>query len=56
MISIIAFILGALWGGRVAYKRGGSKADIAQYAAVHGLIFAIVAVIASILVIRLGWV
>ncbi len=56
MISIVAFIIGALWGARVAQKRGGSKADILKYGAVHGIIFALIAIIFSVIALRLGWI
>ncbi len=56
MISLIAFALGALWGARVAQKRGGNRLDIIQYALVHGIILALVALIAVVVVGRLDWI
>ncbi|WP_176440984.1 hypothetical protein [Oceanicola sp. 22II-s10i] len=41
MLVIIGVVLGAAWGGWRAKARGGKRADILQYAAVHALIFAI---------------
>lgn len=41
MYVIAGLILGALWGGFTARRRGGRTLDIAQYAAVHGLILAV---------------
>lgn len=38
MIVILGCILGAVYGGRNAQKRGGNRMDIAQYAAVGGII------------------
>lgn len=56
MISIVAFLLGALWGAFVARRRGGSTTDIVLYAAVHGIILSLLAVLLTVLVIRIGWV
>ncbi|MFN3936387.1 MAG: hypothetical protein ACK4KW_02315 [Gemmobacter sp.] len=53
MLEIGALILGAVWGGLLARRRKGSRLDIAQYAAVFGIIFALVAVIVRIAAIRL---
>ena len=41
MIVLAGAILGALAGGIVAARRGGGRLDIAQYAAVYMLIFAL---------------
>jgi len=54
MLSAIAFLVGAVIGGLVAKRRGGKPADIAQYAAVYGLILALVTVVISVLVLRLS--
>lgn len=48
MIIIIAFILGGLIGWFRAGKRGGNRADKLQYAAVHAMIFAIIALFANL--------
>jgi hypothetical protein len=56
MASIIGFILGLLWGGWVAKKRGGNRMDIAQYAVVHGIVLGLVALLVSVLVMRMGWI
>lgn len=56
MISLIAFILGAAWGARVAQKRGGNRLDIVQYALVHGLILAVVALLATVFAGRMDWI
>lgn len=50
MIGLIAFVLGAVWGAIVARKRGGNRLDILQYAAVHGILLAIVAVVGTIVI------
>lgn len=38
MIVIMGCILGAVYGGHTARKQGGNRLDIAQYAAVGGII------------------
>ena len=52
MIVIIAFLIGATGGALRARARKGNWLDIAQYAAVYGLIFATVGVFVTILVGR----
>lgn len=52
MIVIAAALIGAILGGMTAKKRGGKLADIAQYAAVYAIAFAIVGMLATILVHR----
>jgi hypothetical protein len=54
MLAIVAFVLGGLWGGFAAYRRKGSRLDMAQYAAVYGIICAIVAVIVIVALDRAG--
>lgn len=54
MISIIAFFIGAALGWLRATKRGGTRLDQFQYAAAHGLIFTIVAIVLSVLSHRIG--
>jgi hypothetical protein len=49
MLSLVAFVLGALWGAWVARKRGGNTLDILQYAAVHGILLAVIAVVGGII-------
>lgn len=39
MFVIGGLLLGAIGGGLRARARGGSRADIAQYAAVYGILF-----------------
>lgn len=55
MPSIIAVIIGALWGAFVAKKRGGNLLDVLQYAAAHGLIFGVLTLIGSLIVVQAGW-
>ena len=42
MIVLAGLLGGAFWGGMTARKRGGNRRDIAQYAAVHAIIWGIV--------------
>ncbi|MFN3953004.1 MAG: hypothetical protein ACK4LQ_01035 [Pararhodobacter sp.] len=48
MIIIAGIVSGAAWGAVHARKRGGSGFDIAQYAAVWGIIGAILGTFATI--------
>ena len=43
MIFVIAFVVGALWGARMARKRKGNRMDMAQYAVGYGIVFVVVA-------------
>lgn len=52
MIVIAAALLGAIIGGFTARKRGGKPADIAQYAAVYAIVFALLGLLATILIHR----
>lgn len=52
MIVIAGMVIGALWGGLSAKKRGGRPADIAQYAAVYGIALAILGVFLTIIIDR----
>ena len=52
MIPILSFLAGAAIGLYRATKRGGTKADIAWYAAIHGIIGLIVGTLIAVLVIR----
>jgi len=53
MIVIAGFVIGALWGGWLARRRKGKPADIAQYAAVYGIAFAIIGMFITIFAERL---
>lgn len=48
MIVIIAFIIGAALGAYRARTKKGNRLDIAQYAAIYGLVFAIIGVFITI--------
>jgi len=50
----IAALLGALFGIWQAKKRKGKALDMAQYAAVYGIAFAIIALIVNIVILRQG--
>ncbi|MCI2393163.1 hypothetical protein [Aliiroseovarius sediminis] len=52
MLVIAALIFGALVGVLRARKRGGNRLDTAQYAAVHAIVFGLVALFASIIISR----
>lgn len=52
MIVIVAAVLGAAIGGFTAKKRNGKAADIAQYAVVYAIAFAIVGMLATVLIHR----
>lgn len=53
MFVIGGMVLGALWGGFTARKRGGRPLDIAQYAAGYGILFAVIGVALTVAVNRL---
>lgn len=52
MIVIAGALIGALWGGWSAKKRGGSRLDILQYAAVYAIALALVGMIATVFIER----
>lgn len=54
MIVIAGMVLGALWGAFRAGKRGGNRLDIAQYAAVHAIIFGLAGLMVTITLARMG--
>jgi hypothetical protein len=54
MLLPLAFVLGALYGWRRAVARGGDRLDKLQYAAVHGILFTLVTLVAIIVAQRLG--
>lgn len=54
MFVILALFLGALLGALRARARGGSRFDIAQYAAAHGIALALLALFATVIWVRLG--
>ena len=54
MLLPIAFVLGAVFGWRRAVAGGGDRLDKLQYAAVHGILFALVTLVVTIAAQRLG--
>ena len=54
MIVIVAALVGAVMGGMKAKKREGTAADIAQYAAGYGIAFALLGLLATIIIHRLA--
>ena len=54
MLVIGGGILGVLVGGFTARKRGGSTADILQYAAGFGIAFALLGMILTLILTRLA--
>ncbi|WP_166434034.1 hypothetical protein [Roseovarius spongiae] len=52
MIILMAALIGAAFGAFRAHRRKGRLPDILQYAAVHALIFALVALFAVIFLER----
>ncbi len=48
MIVLAGVILGAIWGAMRARARQGSKLDIAQYAAVHAILFGLIGLFVTI--------
>lgn len=52
MIVIAGFVLGAIWGARVAVKRGGRRLDALQYGAGYGILVAIGGLFLTIVIDR----
>ncbi len=48
MIVLAGLLIGAVWGGLSARRRGGDRMDIAQYAVVGGIAGGILGLFASI--------
>jgi hypothetical protein len=53
MIVIGGLVIGAIWGAFSARRRGGKAADMAQYAAAHGIALGILGLFATIALERL---
>ena len=54
MLLLLAFVLGAVVGWRRAARRDGDRLDKLQYAAVHGILFVLVTLVATIAAERFG--
>ncbi|GAB1362855.1 hypothetical protein MASR1M32_20910 [Rhodobacter sp.] len=52
MFVIGGLVIGAIWGGLTARRRGGRPADIAQYAAVYAIALGILGLFLTIIVER----
>ncbi|SHJ13899.1 hypothetical protein SAMN05444404_1517 [Ruegeria lacuscaerulensis ITI-1157] len=53
MVLVVGMaILGAILGAVTARRRKGSGADIAQYAAGYGIAFALLGLVASLILVR----
>lgn len=55
MVPLIAFLLGFALGWQRARGRGGDRLDQLQYGAVHGIIFALVAFAAIVIMERIAF-
>ncbi len=53
MIVLTFFILGAVYGAWRASRREGSRLDMVQWAAVHGILFGLAGVVLTIVITRL---
>jgi len=53
MDVLVVALAGALIGGFSAKRRGGNRLDIAQYAVVFAIIFAVAGMVLSVLLTRL---
>lgn len=54
MIYTFAGLFGVLLGAWRAKKRGGNLADIAQYAAGHGIAFLLIGFVISLFILRMS--
>lgn len=52
MLVIGGAILGTIIGALTARKRGGTGLDMAQYAAGYGIAFALIALVATVMIHR----
>lgn len=53
MILVVSLIIGALAGALIAHRRGGSRLDMAQHAAVLMIIGAVLGLFATIAIARM---
>ncbi|MDR5651563.1 hypothetical protein [Ruixingdingia sedimenti] len=53
MFIVAGFVIGALWGGWLARSRKGTTLDIVQYAGVYAIIFALVGLLATVVMNRI---
>ena len=52
MIVIVAALIGAIFGGITAKRRGGNKLDIAQYATGFAMAFVVAGLISTVVLER----
>ena len=55
MLTLPGLIIGAALGWFRASKRKGTLADKLQWAAVHGIVCFLLALLLTIVAVRLGW-
>ena len=53
MIVFVAALIGAIWGGWMAKRRGGNRKDVAQYAVVMAVALSIAAMVIRVVLVRL---
>lgn len=53
MFVIAGVVLGVLYGGWTARRRGGKRADIAQYATVYAIFFGLIGLFVTLILDRL---
>ncbi len=53
MLLIAGFFLGALFGGWRARSKGGDRLDMAQYAAIHGILLALLVLVFGVILGRI---
>ncbi|MBJ6373172.1 apolipoprotein acyltransferase [Sedimentitalea arenosa] len=54
MIVIAGAVAGAAFGAMTAKKRGGNRADIAQYAVASAMAFAVVGMLLTVIIDRVA--
>lgn len=54
MLVFIGAVIGAIIGGTIAKKRGGKTLDIVQYVGIYALAFALVGMVATLIVHRMA--
>lgn len=52
MITYLFMVIGAIGGALRAKKRGGNRLDMAQYAAIYGMIFGLIGLFVAIILAR----
>lgn len=53
MLPIFAFVAAGLFGGLRARKKGGNRMDMAQYAAIYGIVTYLVVLVIGVIVGRI---